>query len=43
MRELLRLASLLRCDSPNPREAFAHRMRIGVVVAAVILIAYLLR
>jgi hypothetical protein len=43
MRELLRLARQLRCDSPDPREAFAHRMRIGVVVAAVILIAYLLR
>lgn len=43
MRELLRLARQLRCDSPDPREAFAHRMRVGVVVAAVILIAYLLR
>ncbi|CAM5772522.1 hypothetical protein [Bosea minatitlanensis] len=43
MRELLRLARQLRCDSPDPREAFAHRMRIGVVVALFILIAYLLR
>jgi hypothetical protein len=43
MRELLRLARRLRCGSPDPREAFAHRMRIGVVVALFILIAYLLR
>lgn len=43
MRELLRLARLLRCDSPDPREAFAHRMRVGVIVALLILIVYLLR
>lgn len=43
MRELLRLARQLRCDSPDPREVFAHRVRVGVIVALLILIVYLLR
>ncbi len=43
MRELLRLARQLRCDSPDPREAFIHRLRIGTGVALLILIVLLLR
>ncbi len=43
MRELLRLARQLRCDSPDPREAFIHRLRIGTLVALLILIIFLLR
>jgi len=43
MRELLRLARQLRCDSPDPREAFVHRLRIGSVVALLILLVFLLR
>ena len=38
MRELLRLARQLRCDSPDPRETFVHSLRIGTVVALLILI-----
>jgi len=43
MNELLRLARFLRCDPPDPRQAFAHRLRIGLAVAALILILSLLR
>ena len=43
MRELLRLARQLRCDSSDPRETFAHRLRVGTVVAVLILIVFLLR
>ncbi len=43
MRELLRLARQLRCDSPDPTHAFAHRLRIGVGVAALIFLVSLLR
>ena len=32
-----------RCDPADPRQAFAHRLRIGLVVAALILILSLLR
>ena len=37
------LARSLRCDPSDPRQAFAHRLRIGLVVAALILILSLLR
>jgi hypothetical protein len=38
MNELLRLARALRCEPVNARQAFAHRLRIGLAVAALILI-----
>jgi hypothetical protein len=43
MNELLRLARSLRCDPADPEQAFAHRLRIGLAVAALILILSLLR
>jgi hypothetical protein len=43
MNELLRLARSLRCDPADPRAAFTHRLRIGFVVAALILILSLFR
>jgi len=43
MNEILRLARSLRCDPADPRQAFTHRLRIGLVVAALILILSLLR
>ena len=43
MNELLRLARSLRCDPVDPRQAFIHRLRIGIAVAALILILSLLR
>ncbi|PRY23535.1 hypothetical protein CLV78_10424 [Aliiruegeria haliotis] len=42
MNELLRRAGAIRCDIPDPREAFGHRLRVGLVVAAFILILSLL-
>lgn len=42
MHELLRLARFIRCDPSAPRQAFAHRLRIGIAVAALILILTLL-
>jgi hypothetical protein len=42
MHELLRLARSLRCDLADPRQAFAHRLRIGLAVAALILILSLI-
>lgn len=38
MHELLRLARSIRCDASDPSQAFSHRMRIGLLVAALILI-----
>ena len=38
MHELLRLARAIRCDAVNPGQAFSHRLRIGLLVAALILI-----
>ncbi|MES2667881.1 MAG: hypothetical protein V4712_17485 [Pseudomonadota bacterium] len=38
MHELLRLAHVLRCDAADPGQAFSHRLRIGLLVAAFILI-----
>ena len=43
MNELLRLARALRCEHADLRQAFAHRLRIGLAVAALILILSLLR
>lgn len=43
MHELLRLARSLRCDAPDPGQVFAHRLRIGLAVAVLILILSLLR
>lgn len=38
MHELLRLARSIRCDAPDPQQAFSHRLRIGIAVALLILI-----
>ena len=43
MNDLLRLARSLRCDAADPRASFTHRLRIGLAVAALILILSLLR
>lgn len=37
MHELFRLARSIRCDPANPDQAFLHRLRIGLIVAALIL------
>ena len=38
MHELLRFARAIRCDAADPGQAFSHRLRIGLLVAALILI-----
>ena len=38
MHDLLRLARAIRCDAADPVQAFSHRLRIGLLVAALILI-----
>ena len=38
MHELLRLARSIRCDAADTAKAFSHRLRIGLLVAALILI-----
>jgi hypothetical protein len=43
MNDLLRLARALRCDPADARQAFAHRIRIGLAIAALILVLSLLR
>ncbi|WP_306120465.1 MULTISPECIES: hypothetical protein [unclassified Roseitalea] len=43
MNELIRLARSLRCDPADARQAFTHRLRIGLAVAALILILSLFR
>ena len=43
MPELLRLAQCIRCVSPSPSQIFIHRLRIGLLVAALILLLSLLR
>ena len=43
MRELLGLAARLRCGDADPSRVFRHRLRIGLVVAALILLLSLLR
>lgn len=42
MNELLRLARSFRCDAPDPGRAFGHRIRIGLLVAALILLISIL-
>lgn len=42
MHELLRLARSLRCDATDPQQNFGHRLRIGVLVAVLILLLSLL-
>jgi hypothetical protein len=42
MTDLLRLARALRLDPVNPRHAFCHRVRIGLAIAALILVLSLL-
>lgn len=37
MHEILRLARSLRCDPADPGQAFAHRLRVGLVVTVLIL------
>lgn len=36
MHELLRRARAIRCDAADPGQTFRHRLRIGVIVAALI-------
>jgi hypothetical protein len=43
MNDLLRLARSLRCDPADPRQAFRHRLAVGLVVAVLILVLSLLR
>jgi hypothetical protein len=43
MNDLLRLARALRCDATDPGQAFSHRLRIGLAIAALILVLSLLR
>ena len=43
MRELMRLAARLRCDVADPCRAFRHRLRVGLAVAALILLLSILR
>lgn len=38
MRKMRRLARAVRCDTTDPSLAFRHRIRIGLMVAALILI-----
>jgi hypothetical protein len=38
MHELRRLARAIRCDAADPAQTFGHRLRIGLLVAALILI-----
>ena len=38
MTELLHLARALRTNCEDPRTRFAHRLRVGLIVAALILI-----
>jgi hypothetical protein len=43
MNDLLRLARALRCDPADARKAFGHRLRVGLVIAALIFVVSLLR
>jgi hypothetical protein len=43
MRELLGLATRLRCDDADPCRVFRHRLRVGLAIAALILLLSLLR
>ena len=43
MRELLGLAARLRCAEADPCRVFRHRLRVGLAVAALILLLSLPR
>ena len=43
MAELLRLARRLRCHSASPGRLFAHRLGVGLIGAALILLLSFLR
>jgi hypothetical protein len=43
MHELLRLIGRLRCSTTDPCKAFRHRLRVGLMVAALILLISILR
>lgn len=43
MPDLLRLARTLRSDTADPGQIFTHRIRVGILVATLILIFSLLR
>jgi hypothetical protein len=43
MHELFRLARSIRCEPADAGQAFVHRVRVGLAVAALILILSLLR
>ena len=43
MHELLRLARSIRCDPADAGQAFVHRVRVGLAVAALLLLLALLR
>ncbi len=43
MREFLNLVARLRCDDADPCRTFRHRLRVGLAVAALILLLSLLR
>jgi hypothetical protein len=43
MRELLGLAARLRCSDADPCRVVRHRLRVGLAVAALILLLSLLR
>jgi hypothetical protein len=42
MTDLLRLARALRRNASDPGQAFSHRLRIGLAIAALILVLSLL-
>ena len=42
MNELLRLARSIRCDVADPGQTFSHRLRIGLVIATLILLISIL-
>ena len=43
MHDFLRLARTLRSDVADPSQTFNHRIRIGIIIAALILLLSLLR
>jgi len=42
MHDLLRLARILRSDASDPGQTFNHRIRIGIIIATLILLLSLL-
>jgi hypothetical protein len=43
MGDLLRLVGSLRCSTTDPYQALRHRLRVGLLVAALILLVSILR